>query len=116
MYYDSYLCALRKFSLQFMPHNSIIFKNSLTSKLIFLFSIFVYTFICLGQVIDVYRNAIAGAIFEYLWLPSLGLAIFLPIVSFIFWRKEKFNVRSLYLYTLLLFIAAILFIFFSNKP
>ena len=85
------------------------------SKTIFLLSMTVLLFWVIGNSVNVYKVAIVGAIFEILWLPMIGLTLVLPIVSFIFWYKEKFVVRSLSLYSLLVTSAMILTaIFFQN--
>jgi hypothetical protein len=78
------------------------FKNSKTSKIIFSLSIFASVFWCLGQVINVYSFALLGAIFEILWLPMLASLLFLPIISVVLWVKEKFNIKSLYLYSIII--------------
>jgi hypothetical protein len=45
--------------------------------------------------------------FEILWLPVIAITVALPVVAFIFWTKEKFNVRSFYLYAILIIAAAV---------
>ena len=76
--------------------------HSKTSKIIFSLSILASVFWCLSQIINVYSFALLGAIFEILWLPMLAALFFLPIISLVLWVKEKFNVRSLYLYSILI--------------
>jgi hypothetical protein len=77
-------------------------------------SIFTSGFWCLGHNIDVYRFVLVGVIFEVLWLPTLAMLIFLPIISLILLVKEKFNIKSLYLYSIIIGIANILFMNFSE--
>ena len=77
-------------------------KSSKTSLGILLLSILLALFWFLAKTNDVYRNAAIGAFFEILWLPMLLLLFGLPVISIIFWRKEKFNTRSLYLYSFLI--------------
>jgi len=77
-------------------------KGSKTSRIILLLSIILALFWYLARTNDVYSNAAIGALFEILWLPMLLLLFALPVFSFIFWRKEKFSSRSLYLYSFLI--------------
>jgi hypothetical protein len=84
-------------------------------KIIFLLSIIVLLFWGIGNSVNVYRVAVVGAIFEILWLPMIGLTLVLPIVSFIFWFKEKFAVRSLNFYSLLITSAMILVAIFVPR-
>lgn len=91
-----------------------VFKTSETSKVVFILSVLVSGFWWLGQVIDIYRFAFVGAIFELLWLPMVGMLFVLPIMSLIFLVREKFNVRSLYLFSMLIVVATILFMVFSK--
>jgi hypothetical protein len=91
-----------------MNEHSTPFKNSRTSKIVFILSIIVSGYWWLGQVINVYRFAVVGAIFEILWLPVLAMLFLLPIISLIFLVKEKVNIRSLYVYSTLLGVSTIL--------
>lgn len=90
------------------------FNNSRTSKIVLILSVLVSGFWGLGQVINVYRFALVGAIFELLWLPMLAMIFILPIMSLRFLVKEQFNVRSLYLYSILIVVATILLMVFSK--
>ena len=56
----------------------------------------------LANVIDIYRFAALGAIYELLWLPFLALLFGLPVISLVSWAKGKFKISSLYLYSFLL--------------
>jgi uncharacterized membrane protein (DUF373 family) len=56
----------------------------------------------LSRVINVYQYALAGAIFEILWLPMIVALFVLPFVSIWHLIKEKFSVKSLYLYALII--------------
>jgi len=99
-----------------MSHDIVIFKNSRTGKIVFISAILVFIYWFLGQVLnDVYHFTLVGAIFEILWLPALAMLFLLPIISIIFWVKEKFNLRSLYLYAILLVIMTILLLLFWGK-
>jgi hypothetical protein len=96
-----------------MKEYSTLFKNSRTSKMVFLLSIIVSGYWWLGQVINVNSVALVGAIFEILWLPVLVMLFVLPIISIILLLKEKVNVRSLYVYSILLGVATILIMLFN---
>jgi len=92
-----------------MKENSIPYKNSRTSKIVFLLSIIASGLWWLAKGMNVYSNTIVGAIFELLWLPVLGMLFLLPIISLTLLIKEKINVRSLYIYSILIGIASIIF-------
>ena len=86
-------------------------KNK-TGKIFLALSICVFLFWVMGSFFGIYRFALVVAIFELLWLPMLGMLFVLPVLSFIFWAKEKFVIRSLYLYSMLIFITTILLMIF----
>jgi len=97
-----------------MKENPTPFKNSKTSKMVFTLSIIVSGFWWLTKGLNVYSNAIVGAIFEILWLPFISLLFLLPIISLFLLLKDRVNVRSLYLFTMLIGIATIFFMIFSK--
>jgi len=97
-----------------MKEHSTPFKNSQTSIMVFILSIIASGYWWLAQGINVYNNAIVGAIFEILWLPVLGMLFLLPIVSMTLLIKERLNVRSLYIYSMLINVATICFMIFSE--
>ena len=97
-----------------MKDNLTSLTNSRTSKIVFILSIIVAGYWWLGQFINVYNSALGGAIFEILWLPALAMLFILPILSLILVVKEKFSVRSLYIYAMLISITTILFMVFSK--
>jgi hypothetical protein len=90
------------------------FKNTRTSKIVFILSIVSSGYWWLGQEINVYSSAIVGAIFEMLWLPFLAMLFLLPILSLILLVKEKVNVRSLYIYSLLINLVTICCMIFKE--
>jgi hypothetical protein len=94
-----------------MKENLTPFKNSKTNIIVFVLSVSVSGFWLLAQVINVYRFALVGAIFEILWLPSIVLLYALPVISLILLVKEKVNIRSLYIYSILVGLATILLIY-----
>lgn len=81
---------------------TFLFKNSLTSRFVFFGTLCVWFFWILSRVINVYQYALVGAIFEFLWLPMIVALFVLPIVSLWHLVKDKFSVKSLYLYSLLI--------------
>jgi len=96
-----------------MKEYSTPFKNSRTSKIVFLLSIIVSGYWWLGHIINVYSFALVGVIFEIFWLPVLAMLFVLPIISIILLLKEKVYVRSLYVYSILLGVATILIMLFN---
>jgi len=90
-----------------MKENTNAFKNTKTGKIIFRLSLLASVLWCLSHIINVYSFALLGAIFEILWLPMLAALFFLPIISLVLWVKEKFNIRSLYLYSILIVLIGI---------
>jgi len=97
-----------------MKENITAFKNSGTSKTVLILSIFISVFWWLSKLINIYHFAFVGAIFEILWLPVLASLFILPIISLVFLFKEKFNIKSFYLYSVLISVATILFMVFSG--
>lgn len=79
------------------------------SKYIFAASFIVSLFWITGNYIDVHTYKLTGVVFEILWLPMIVLFFVLPVLSVIFWYKQKFNPKSLYVWSLLMIaMAAIL--------
>lgn len=89
-------------------------KNLNWHRLFFILSIFLLIFWVFSRMTDVYHFTFIGVVFEILWLPMLALLFVLPVVSFIFWAREKFSAGSFYLYSLLVVVATILFIIFGK--
>jgi hypothetical protein len=101
-------------NLRFMKEDLIPFKNSRKGKILFILSIIVSGYWWMGQVINVYNSAFVGAIFEILWLPFLLILFVLPIISLILLMKEKFDVRSFNIYSIIISVITILFMIFSK--
>jgi len=95
-----------------MTREKTTFKNSALSKIFFISSIVVLVFWSAGQVIDVYHFPAVGAIFEILWLFMLLMLFILPIIAMVFLIQDKFNFRSLYLYTIIVTVINILLMIF----
>jgi hypothetical protein len=97
-----------------MKENLTPFKNSRTSKIVFILSILASGFWWLAKGINVYRFAIVGAIYELLWIPVLGMLFLLPIMSLVLFVKERVSLRSLYIYSILIVLATIFFMNFGK--
>ena len=98
-----------------MPQHTAVIKNTNRNKIIFFFSLFMLLYWITGHVLNIYRFAVAGAIFELLWLPMLLSLIILPALAFIFWVKEKFVISSLNLHTIIIGITTILILVFAKS-
>ncbi len=66
----------------------------------------------ISKLIDVYKFAFVGVVFEILWLPILALTFILPLVSFVLWLRIRFDFKSFYFYSLLVSILTFLLIQF----
>ena len=93
------------------PMKSNYFKLSLIS---FVLSLIVSAFWITGQFTDYYTIDFTGAIFEILWFPMLSLLLFIPVFSVIFWVKAKFRFRSLFLYSAIIGVATIAYLFING--
>ncbi len=91
-----------------MKHRLKHFRHTKQSKVILVLSLLVTAYWYFGKQLDIYSTKLMGAVFEILWLPMIILLFVLPIVSIGFFVKEKFNIRSFYLYSLLIGIGGIL--------
>lgn len=86
-------------------------KDKVKLKLMLILSTLAAFFWIGGNLFNVYKFAVVGALFEILWLPMLLLLFALPLSLFIFWGKEKFKLRSVYL---LLFVSMLSLIIVLN--
>src|SRR5204863_9889240 len=87
------------------------FKRSI---IIFVLTMIVTLYWYLPLLINVYRFPVIGAIYEILWIFMIAALFALPVVSFILWSKSKFNLRSLYFYSLVISLLSILFLVTSK--
>jgi hypothetical protein len=85
------------------------------SKNVFALTIAVVLFMVIDASVNVYDSAIAGAVYEILWLPSLILSCVLPISAFVLWKTENFVFKSLNLYSIILMLVAVVTIFIAGK-
>lgn len=83
-------------------------------KVVLALSVFVLLFVGLSRLINVYQISFVGAIFEILWLPVILLLFILPVLSIIYWIQEKFNPKSIYPYSIVLGIAAIVLMIYGK--
>lgn len=79
-------------------------------KIVFALSLVTPVFWGLGMQMDVYRFAVVGAIFELLWLPMIGSVYGLPLLCLLLWIKEKWSLKSLYFYSLLIATTSLVYI------
>lgn len=82
-----------------------------TEKIIFCLSLVNFLYWLMPQYFNVYKFAVIGAIFEFLWAAMIILLIALPVAALIYWTKNKFSLRSLYGYSLILSIATGIILF-----
>jgi hypothetical protein len=94
-----------------MKDSSSVFKNTILNKAIFALSILVCAFWILGQMFNVYHYAIVGAVFEILWLPCIISIVGIPLISLVLLIKEKFNLMSLNIYSIIVITIGFLIIF-----
>lgn len=98
-----------------MVESSTVFLNLRTGRIILILSMANALYWGLGKSINVYSSPVLGAIFEILWLPALIGLFILPILSIIFWIKEKFDFKSLNLYSAVITIVTIIVTIFSSN-
>lgn len=72
-----------------------------TKKTVFILClmVFVYYFLVLHVISDVYEYAVVGAIFEMSSFPMLSLLLILPVVTLIQIVKEKLSIQSFPVYS-----------------
>ncbi len=90
-----------------MQQDSTAKKNIKAGKVICMLSIFVLLFISFISFFDVYHFILVGVLYEILWLPMIAMIFILPVLAFIFWRKDGFRIKSVYPIIILIFIVVI---------
>jgi hypothetical protein len=85
------------------------------SKIVFLLSLITFVYWLLGNSIAIYKYAVVGALIEILWLPMILLLFLLPLFCFFFWMKEKWSLKSLFLYSFLIGIATVVLLVLYNS-
>jgi hypothetical protein len=93
-----------------MKNNTSIFKNTIINKIIFVLSILACMFWILGQMFNVYNYALIGIIYEIFWLPCIISIVCIPIICTFLLVKEKLNLRSLNIYSVIIIVMSILII------
>ena len=93
-----------------MMLNSV--KNQ-NNKPVFILSAFVFLYTILSTCLNVYKFKFTGALFEILCLPVCILIFACPIIALVNWIKEKFSIKSLNFYSLVLSLATALTILFG---
>lgn len=83
---------------------------SKTGKIIFSAAVGVCLFWIVGSSFRIYDVPFIGALFEILWLPALIVTLLIPVISIVYLLKEKFSLRSLYLYSFLIVVATVVFL------
>jgi len=83
-----------------------------TAKFILLLSVLVLVYWVLVTSIDVYEYIVVGAIYEILWLPFLVLLFTLPILNIVMFVKNKFSLKKIWLYALLINGLTVLYIYY----
>ena len=97
-----------------MTTHAPLFSKTKTSLFFLIWTISLFTFWLLVLTINVYSFILVGVVYELLWLPMLASLLIIPIWSFIRWRKENFNLRSFYFYSILGIILTALMIYFIS--
>ena len=82
------------------------------SKFFFLLSALILLYWVIVFSIDVYEYALIGAIYEILWLPFIVLLYTLPILNIGMVIKNKFSLKTFWLYGLLLNGLTVLYIYY----
>jgi len=77
-------------------------KRPPITGLLILCILFTAAFWAVAKNWDVYKNAVAGAFFEMGWLPVILFTVTAPLLSIYFWAKDKWRIKSAYLYTAVL--------------
>lgn len=74
------------------------------------FTFLVLLFWLVSNTVNVYKYAIVGAVFEMMWLPMILLLVVIPILSLVFWAKEKWSFKIAYLLSVLIPIAFLIYV------
>lgn len=72
------------------------------SRIILVLSFLVLVYWVIASSVDVYQYVVVGAIYELLWFPFLLLFFALPIINLVMFVKNKFSLKKLWLYALLI--------------
>ena len=92
-----------------MIQNSSIPARSKKSVITFVTTIVVSLYWFLSLLINVYSYPVVGAVYELLWIGMVIGLFGMPVFSFIYWAKTKFDLKSLYFYSFIISIISVLF-------
>ena len=90
-----------------MADNTLSNGNSKTGTIILVINVLFLTVWIIAYNINVYKVTLVGAIYEMIWLPLIICLFALPVASFIFWRKDSYNIKSKFLYLIVLAVLSI---------
>jgi len=91
------------------------FKNSALNKALFGVSIITILYWWTAKSLNVYNYAFLGAIFELLWLVMIAAVFIGPVFSILLFLRDRYNPRSLVLYSFLCQIVALCILLFFNN-
>ena len=89
--------------------------NKIAFNFILIVSGLTWSFWIVGRTINVYQSKVVGAMYELLWLPAILGFFSLPILSFYFWRKEKFKIASKFFYLFMWTLLSILILYLLSR-
>ena len=90
-----------------MADNTLSNGNSKTGTIILLINVLFLAVWMVAYNINIYKVAFVGAIYEMIWLPLIICLFALPVVSFIYWKKDSFKIKSKFLYLIVLAVLSI---------
>lgn len=71
-------------------------------RILFLLSLLSVIYWLVANSINVYQYAFVGALFELTSILMLIVLLVVPILSLYYWYKEKFNLKSIYFYAMVI--------------
>jgi hypothetical protein len=88
-------------------------KQLSLEKPLFILSLISCLYWTISQILNVYTYALAGALYEILWLPMVLMLVGIPVVAAIQLIKKSSHFRSYYLMALLLSMLTLLYIWLA---
>jgi len=107
--YFNFTKTLSELNLIFMIQHSSIRARSKKSMITFAITTVVSLYWFLSLLINVYSYRVVGAVYELLWIGMVIGLFGMPVFSFIYWAKTKFDLKSLYFYSFIISIISVLF-------
>ena len=74
-------------------------------------SVFVLFYVVIFKAVNPYKYAVVGAVYEILWLFIVAAIFIIPVIALWVIFKNKFSIKSFYLYSLLISAATIVLLF-----